>query len=112
MATPEDIAIVKSQIPEESDAYGFDDNAITALLDGGLSTTATISSIWSGISAKSSNMVDVSESGSSRSLSQIHTNAQAMADWWKAKNELEGATAAGPDKPKTGRIAFHTATRV
>ena len=111
MATPEDIALVKTQIPEESDAYGFDDATIGAMLDGGLTTTQTIQGVWSGISGKSSGMIDVQESGSSRSLSQIHTNAQAMADWWKQKADLE-AKAADPIVPKTGRIAFHTATRV
>jgi hypothetical protein len=111
MATPEDIAIVKSQIPEESAQYGFDDAAIEAMLDGGLSTSQTILGVWSGISAKSSSMVDVQESGSSRSLSQIHTNAQALADWWKAKVDLEGKQA-DPIQAKTGRIAFHPATRV
>ena len=111
MATPEDIAVVKSQILEESGAYGFDDNAISAMLDAGLSTTKTILAVWSGIAAKTSSMVDVQESGSSRSLSQIHTNAQAMADWWKLKSDAEDA-AANPIKPKSGRIAFHTATRV
>ena len=111
MATPEDIAIVKSQILEESDSYGFDDAAISAMLDAGLSTTKTILAVWSGISAKTSSMVDVSESGSSRSLSQIHTNAQAMADWWKIKSDEEDRLLI-PVKPKTGRIAFHSATRV
>jgi hypothetical protein len=111
MATPEEIAVVKSQIPEESAMYGFDDAAIEAMLDGGLSPTQTILGVWSGISAKSSSMVDVQESGSSRSLSQIHTNAQAMADWWKQKSDLEAKTA-DPIVPKSGRIAFHTATRV
>jgi hypothetical protein len=112
MASPEEIALVKTQIPEESDAYGFDDEAIGAMLDAGLSTTEVILAVWSGISAKTSSMVDVSESGSSRSLSQISSNARAMADWWKLKKEAEDAAAAGPDKAKTGRIAFHTATRV
>jgi hypothetical protein len=111
MATPEQIAIVKSQIPEEAAAFGFDDAAIEAMLDGGLSTSQTILGVWSGISAKSSSMVDVQESGSSRSLSQVHSNAQALADWWKNKVDAEGV-AAEPIKPKTGRIAFHTATRV
>ena len=111
MATPEEIVVVRSQIPEESDAYGFDDAAISAMLDAGLSTSKTIQAVWSGIAGKTSSMVDVQESGSSRSLSQIHSNSQAMADWWKNKVELE-ATEANPIKPKTGRIAFHTATRV
>jgi len=111
MATPEDIALVKTQIPEEAESYGFDDATIGAMLDSGLSVTQTIQGVWSGISGKSSSMIDVQESGSSRSLSQIHTNAQAMADWWKQKADLE-AKAADPIVPKTGRIAFHTATRV
>ena len=110
MATPEDIALVKTQIPEESNAYGFDDDTIGAMLDSGLSVTQTIQGVWSGISGKSSSMIDVQESGSSRSLSQIHTNAQAMADWWKQKADLEAAQA-NPIKPKA-KIAFHTATRV
>jgi hypothetical protein len=110
MATPEDIALVKTQIPEESDAYGFDDATIGVMLDSGLSVTQTIQGVWSGISGKSSSMIDVQESGSSRSLSQIHTNAKAMAEWWKTKADLE-ATEANPIKPKA-KIAFHTATRV
>ena len=111
MATPEEIALVKSQIPEESDAYGFDDATITVMLDSGLSVTQTIQGVWTGISGKTSGMIDVQESGSSRALSQIHTNAQTMADWWKQKADLE-AKAADPITPKTGRIAFHSATRV
>lgn len=111
MATPEDVALVKSQILEESDTYGFDDAAISAMLDAGLSTSSTILAVWSGIAGKTSTMVDVTESGSSRSLSTIHNNALAMAEWWKAKVALE-AVQADPIKPKTSRIAFHTATRV
>jgi hypothetical protein len=48
MATPEEIALVKTQIPEESDAYGFDDATIGAMLDSGLTTTQTIQGVWSG----------------------------------------------------------------
>jgi plasmid stabilization system protein ParE len=62
-------------------AEDFSDDEIGALLDPplSLSQNAAAASIWRQLAAKTAKLVDTSESGSSRQLSQIHKHAMGMA---------------------------------
>ena len=108
MATEAAIKAVQLQIPDESEELGFDDAAISALLDSGLSQSRTILAILSGISAKASSFEDISEAGSSRT-SRFFDNVKALIDFWnqKVKDEDLGT---GTVAKESARI--YTAVRV
>lgn len=108
MAAEAAIAAVKLQVPSEAEELGFDDSAISALLDSGLSQSRTILAILRGISAQASSLEDISESGSSRS-SRFFDNIKSLIDLWTqaVKDEdLAGGTVA----KESARI--YTAVRV
>jgi len=108
MATEAAIKAVQLQIPDESEELGFDDAAISALLDSGLSQSRTILAILSGISAKASSFEDISEAGSSRT-SRFFDNVKALIDFWNQKVKDEDL-ATGTVAKESARI--YTAVRV
>lgn len=108
MATEETLAAVKINIPDDADADGWDDAYIGTLLDAGLSITKTTLAFWAARVGKYANLVDISEAGSSRSLSQLFNQAQAMHQIWLDKSKLED----NPVPETRSRAAFHTLKRV
>lgn len=81
MADAAIVAAVKLQVPDEAEELGYDDAAISALIDSGLSQSRTILAVLRGISAKASVLEDVSEAGSSRT-SRFFDNIKALIDLW------------------------------
>lgn len=79
MATSEAIAALRLLIAEPTDEM-YEDEMLGAALDllGGSQEMAA-ASIWTQKAASYATLVDVSESGSSRKLSDLHKNALAMA---------------------------------
>lgn len=108
MADISAINAVKLQIPDEAASLGFDDTAVGALLDGGLSFSMTVLTVLRGMLAKAASLEDVSEAGSSRS-SRFFDNLRQLIDVWQAVVNKED-TAAGTNV-KEG-IKFYTITRV
>lgn len=106
MADAADITLVKSNLADDSDDW--DDNTIGSMLDSGMSTTKVILSFWSGRVAKYANVVDVSESGSSRQLSGLFNQAKTMYDLWNEKSKLED----NPVVVTRSRVRFHKLKRV
>lgn len=81
MAEDLDVMKVKDLLPEESD---WDDDKISMYLDSGESVYEVLRSYWTSKAAKLSEMIDVSESGSSRSMSRLYDNALRLAEYWDA----------------------------
>lgn len=111
MAEAEDVETVKDNIPSDAAGQGWDDDKIAAIIDGGLTTSRTIRSYWSWRVANTTNLVSISESGSSRDLSKIHQQALDMLKYWDAKivDEENDTDSSGESQQP---IAFHRWTRV
>ena len=62
------------------------DEQISTALDAATSVNSYAASLWDGYAASTAIMVNVSESGSSRSLSDIHKHALSMADRLRARD--------------------------
>lgn len=108
MADQSAIDAVKLQIPDEAASLGFDDTAIGALLDGGLSSAKTILTVLRGMMAKAASLEDVSEAGSSRST-RFFDNLRQLIDVWQNVADKEDKTAG--TNAKEG-LRFYTITRV
>lgn len=90
MATIEDIATLRRYINEPTqDPYT--DIALSTLIDAGTSVRSVAADIWREKSAKYSELVDTTEEGSSRKLSQLLSNAQKMADFFDEEATVEVA---------------------
>lgn len=97
MADQSDIDLIKNSLPDDSAEDGWDDTFIGTLLDSGVSTTKVSLAFWSGRVGKLSTAIDVSESGSSRSLSRLFDQAKIAYDMWLDKSKAEDALVIAPD---------------
>lgn len=94
MATADEIAAFRLLIAE-ADEETYTDAQLSALLDASTSPNAAAGQIWTQKAASFSTLVNVSESGSSRSLGDLQKNALAMA-------KVFGDTAAGDQDTAPG----------
>jgi hypothetical protein len=92
MATAEEIASFRLLIAEPDNTAPYTDETLGAILDAAASTQAAASSVWTQKAASYATLVNVSESGSSRNLGDLHKNALAFAKFF---NDAE------PDSPTT-----------
>lgn len=110
MATEADKQFVVDNLPPEANILGWTETKITEQLDSGNSATKTVRNFWAYRVAQTHELVNISESGSSRSMEEIWRHALAMLQYWdgrvKAEDDEQGTL-----NPRQ-RIAFHTATRV
>lgn len=106
MATADEIAAFRLLIDEHEDKTPYSDQEISARLDAAVSKQALAAEIWMEKAAKYASLVNVSESGSSRNLSDLHKNALAMAGEMKKLD---------PNAPGTGPavrgVRMHKITR-
>lgn len=93
MATAEEIAAFRLLIDESDDKLPYTDAALGARLDTATSPQSLAAVIWTEKAAAYAALVDVSESGSSRSLGQLQDKALAMAKTFQS---------ADPTAPGTG----------
>lgn len=105
MAEASDILEVQDLLPNDSD---WGEDKITTYLDGGRTVPEVLLAFWRGRASKYSTMLDVSESGSSRSLSQLYQNAKSMIDYWQGVLDKDEADALVDDRP----AAVHQLKRV
>lgn len=82
MATSDEIALLRAAIGEPDDSNGWTDEKLGDLIDSLTTVNAAALNVWQSKAASFSSLVDVSESGSSRSMSQLFKNAQAMATYY------------------------------
>lgn len=101
MADATQIALLRKMI-DEGDSTSYTDEQLTAVLDqaeGELNIAA--SEIWQQKAAQYSTLVDVSESGSSRHMSQLAKNALAMAAHYRAAIKDQEVEEAAEVRPRT-----------
>lgn len=108
MAEQDVIDQVKANISDDASDDGWDDNFIGAQLDAGASVTKVTLAFWGARVGKLADVVDVTENGSSRQLSNLFNQAKVLYDLWLDKSKLED----NPIPVTRSRIAFHKMTRV
>lgn len=96
MATTDEISALRRAIAEPANVDPYTDVYLGALIDLEGSTDKAAASVWTQKAASAASLVDMSESGSSRKLSQLQDNFMKMA-----KTFREGDTA-----PVTGSTSF------
>lgn len=103
-----DIVILRGFIREPDDSNGWTDARLTALIDANSDSfgipdlRAAAADVWTSKAADSAVLVDVSENGSSRKLSDVHKNALAMAKLYRG--ESAGLIAVLSTRPRTRAI--------
>lgn len=112
MADQGTVDAVLANLPEEADEFGVNAQSVGILLDSGLSETKATLASWRSIAAKTSTAVDISESGSSRSLSTLFENAARMVEIWQARADAEDKLATVDPASGKARARIHTAVRV
>ena len=93
MATAAEIASFRLLIDVQADEDPYTDAALGTRMDAATSTESLAAAIWREKAAVYAALVNVSESGSSRSLGDLQKNALAMADMF---------TKVDPSAPGTG----------
>lgn len=101
---------IVDQLPVDAATRGWTAEKIGELLDSGSTVNKVMLRYWQGVAAQTSAFVSVQESGSSRDLSTIHSNAVRMAQYWADRVVQE-------DKPTVEaaarqRARIYTATRI
>ncbi len=100
---------VKNNLPPDAIGEGWDDDKINGLVAEGTSLERIMMTYWSGRAAATSKYVNVSESGSSRSLSDVHKQALDMLKYWTDRANRDETQA---EDPKIRPIAFRRLKRV
>lgn len=103
MATAAAILELRDAIGEPDDSNGWTDERLGDILDTLTTVDASAISVWTTKAAQFSQLVDVSESGSSRKLSDLYKNALAMAKFWQDKQDEDNPPIGG-DGPVIRRI--------
>lgn len=79
MATAVEIQAVREYIGEPNDVNGWTDERLTLIIDAnGLDMFAAAAEVWGIKAANYAGLVDVTEAGSSRKMSDLSKNALAM----------------------------------
>lgn len=80
MATPAQIAELRIKINEPTDAPPYTDEVLGMLIDANAGDTdAVAKTVWEGKAASVAHLVDISEGGSSRKMSDMYKNFLAIA---------------------------------
>lgn len=82
MASPEDIATLRGLVGEPDDSNGWTDEKLGDIIDGETSLNLAASKVWVLKAGQFAHLVDVSESGSSRKLSDLRKNAMEMGSYY------------------------------
>lgn len=102
MATADQILALRRMVNDTADPHDYTDLDLNARLDAGLSPEAIASVIWREKAAKYSELVDVSESGSSRKLSDLRKGALEQAAYYDGVVFSQTTAVAG--RPRTRPI--------
>jgi hypothetical protein len=94
MATADEIATFRLLIAEP-DEETYTDAQLSEILDASASGNAAAAQIWTQKAASAATLVNVSESGSSRSLGDLQKNALAMAKVFGDAVEGDQSTSPG-----------------
>lgn len=103
MPSLEDVAALREAINEPDDSNGWSDDRVGALIDAETTLNAAISRAWLLKAGQYAALVDVSESGSSRKLSDLRKNAMEMSTHYGNLDGEEAVEATG-GRPIVQRI--------
>lgn len=113
MATEDQVAAVKVLLPSEENqatlGVEWDDVKIGQIFDLETTVTKTVRAYWNAVLANTAMYMDVSESGSSRTLSQPWRNAWEMVQRW---DRLVTEEDVKKTRDVTGSVTFGRIKRV
>lgn len=89
MADPTAVAQVLELLGPDAPANGWNDIRVGQDLDNALTPNAIALAWWKSRMAQTANMMDTSEGGSSRSMSQAWQHAQSMVTYYQQQVQLE-----------------------
>lgn len=89
MADEDEIREVREMLGSNPQMFGWDDARIGAALDDGDSPNTIARMFWESRMTSQTGLADVSESGSSRALSQIFKNSAAVAAYYRGAEAAE-----------------------
>lgn len=105
MATADQIAQVRLYVNEPDDVDPYQDVDIAALIDSLGSVEMASSAIWTQKASSYAELVDVTEAGASRKMSDLHKNALAMSRYFADKDAgIDPNVPTGIGHAKTHRI--------
>jgi hypothetical protein len=78
VATQEEIDQARALVPDTS----LTDEQINAILDGSACLNQAVGKMWGELAGHLSNLVNISEAGSSRSMGDLQRNALSMAKYY------------------------------
>lgn len=104
MATAGQILDVRNNTGEPDEDSSYDDEELEVLIDADGVDLAS-AAIWRRKAAIYSEMVDVSEAGASRKMSDLFKNAVAMAEYYEKKGGLGQEEEANAKRAKVHLIA-------
>ena len=87
MASLDEIAVLRRLTSTEPDDYP--DDLLNDLIDSNGSVDAAAAQVWRELAAEYATMVDITESGSTRKLSDLHGHAQAMIKLFEQRSIVE-----------------------
>jgi hypothetical protein len=102
MAEADEVLLLREYILEPDDANGWTDERLGGYIDRAGSVKGAAAEVWDVKAAEVSDLVNVSENGSSRNLSDLFKNAQAMAGRYRTLSGVEIAVTSGG--PRTRAI--------
>ncbi len=100
---------VQNNLPPEAPTQGWTSEKVQTLVDAGTSLSRIMMTYWSFRAASLSKLVNVSESGSSRSLQDAYKNALDLLNYWTKRATDEEKTEVDP---AVRPIAFRRLKRV
>lgn len=110
MAEAVDIASVQDLMPGDDDSWN--DQKVEQYLDSGKTIPEVMQLFWESRASKLYTMIDISESGSSRSMSRLYDNAAKQAEYWGSRVERDKEEAEKEAEKEDRRIRFGRITRV
>lgn len=103
MASSEDVARLR-RMADEPGTSTYTDEALSALIDAEGSLDAAAAVVWREKAAAAATLVNTSESGSSRSMQQVHQNALEMAKFYAGRVTTVAETTDAPFTVGTTRV--------
>lgn len=87
MAELLDIARLRRLIGEPDDTNGWTDSVLSDIIDANDDLNTAAVEVWESKAAEAASLVDTTESGSSRRMSQLHDQAMRMATYYRGLTE-------------------------
>jgi len=101
---------VRDKIESDAESHGWDDDKITAYLGDGKTANRIAAIYWNRRAQETLYLVNVSESGSSRSLDQVYPRMVEMANMYTRLADAEDDS--GPSETSTRFVRSHPIERL